>query len=86
MDAYEKFKANFSVGDLPIYTTAKTVIRTAATSYFAGLSVRIMTSVSKSTERRTKLQNALSDLSKYGATEDNLDAVLKTQLDKSMRV
>jgi hypothetical protein len=62
----------------------KTIIETAVT-YFTGHAVSILETKDRAT-KRAKLQSALDKLNEAGGSESNLDSVLRTQVEKAMRL
>ena len=65
---------------------AKSVLKIAACTYFSGYAIRIIETTKGKTEKRSKLQQGLEQFQLYGASESMLDAVLKAQIDKNLRV
>ena len=59
---------------------------TAALTFFTAKAVRIIETKQSKAEKRTKLQTALSELTNFRGSEEHVDAVLKTAVDKNMRV
>ena len=74
------------IGTWPSYTKAIKVQQTAALTYFTAKAVRIIEQKQSKADKRTKLQAALSELANFRAEEEQVDAVLKTAVDKNMRV
>jgi peptidoglycan hydrolase-like amidase len=58
----------------------------AASTYITGKCVRIIDAKQPKADKRTQLQSAMAELASYRASEEDLDAVLRTAVDKNMRV
>ena len=86
MLAFEKFTNNFFIGTWPAWAKALKVQSVAATTFFTAKAVRIIEQKQSKAEKRTKLQAALSELTNFRGSEDEVHAVLKTAVEKNMRV
>ena len=86
MKTFEIFQSNFNLGDYPVKKLAIDTQRIAAVTWLTGQSVFIIEKNKTKCDRRTKLQTALAELSKWRAAEEDVDGVLKTAIDKNMRV
>ena len=84
--AYDECKKSFGVLEVTEgYRKAKHILKTTAITYFTGTSVQLLQTTSNRADKRSRLQADLARLSDYGANEEQLDAVLRTQVDKAMR-
>ena len=86
LKAYNKFQQNFDIQDGPLKDKMIKTVTSAACTFFTGYAIRIIDTVKGKTEKRAKLQQGLEQLQHFGGSESMLDAVLKTQIDKSLRV
>ena len=86
LETYEKFQKNFDLHDWPIHKQAIEKQRIAAQTYFTGKAVSIIETKQVKSDKRTKLQAALAELGKGRGSEEQLDAVIKTAVEKNMRV
>ena len=84
--AFDKFSNNHFIGTWPAYTKALKTQSVAAATFFTAKAVRIIEVKQSKAEKRTKLQCALSELTNFRGSEDDLHAVLKTAVEKNMRV
>jgi hypothetical protein len=84
--AYTKFEMNFPCGNCPEKTKLQEHVQFGATTFFTADAVRVMETIKGKSERRSKLQSGLEQLQSFGASETSLDAILKSNLDKNMRV
>lgn len=61
-------------------------MQTAAVTYFTGDAIRIIDTIKGKTDKRARLQSGLEQLQLFRASESMLDPILKTNVEKNMRV
>ena len=86
MKAYTKFEANFPGQGCTDKDTLCKIVQFGAITFFTADAVRVMETIKGKSEKRSKLQSGLEQLQSFGASETSLDAILKSNLDKNMRV
>ena len=87
VSAYKKFEGNFAPSECKEKRVLQTMVSSAAITYFTGFAVRtIGLSTKGKAEKRTSLQSGLENLQLFGGSETELDQILKTNVDKHMRV
>ena len=86
LKSFDSFQKNFNLVDPDVRQKAVDTRRIAAATYFTGHACSVIDSTKSKSDRRTKLQGALSELAQWRASEEQLDAVLRTAVEKNMRV
>jgi hypothetical protein len=86
LKAFDTFRSNFGIGEWPTFKSALKAQQQAACTYLTGKAVNIIETKQPKADKRTKLQAGLAELANFRASESELDAVLRTAIEKNMRV
>ena len=86
LKSFEIFESNFAVPCPAVKSAAVKAIQCAALTYFTGYAVNVIENTKNKQEKRQKLQTGLELMQASRANEDQLDTVLRTAVDKNLRV
>ena len=82
----KKLTELYGMEDDPLYTEAKTRLSNGALSFVTGEAVHIINEEAVKATRRSKLLGLSQTLEFFGASDDDLDKVLREQITKASKV